>query len=37
MQYKLWRSRDNLMHLMCFDGRFDGLPDRIRHRWVHLC
>ena len=31
MQYEVWRSRDNFLHVMCFDERFDQLPDRIRH------
>jgi hypothetical protein len=36
MHYKVWRLRDNLLHVMCFDGHFDELPDRIRHLgpWV---
>lgn len=29
LRYEVWRGRDNRLHVMCFEGRWDTLPLRI--------
>ncbi len=30
MRYEVWRSRDNRLHVLCLDDRFEQLPQRVR-------